>query len=179
MAKYLDDAALRTAIGGRMKVKNYAFPGAPDSLVGIKLLTDSELDGCRVRAQEHVRKHKIEMLIDPEFFDRALHRETIAAAFRDPSDAEQFYFPRADVVAELDSMTVRALYELYITHHHSLDPYAFASEEEVIALSEALGKSETGAEHLSLFDAVSLRSLLLSMASTVRAMRQQFKSPTG
>lgn len=176
------DAQIQEALGQRFKVKRYGLPGFDGQFVGIRALSDTEMDACRVRATEHVKKSKmaerLEIAVDPTFFDRALHREIVAASFRDPDNHEAFYFSKADDVAQFDAQTVLAMYEMFCMHQVSMDPYAYASEEEVTALVEQLGKPESDVESLSLFDARSLRSCLLSLASLHRATVRKHSSAT-
>lgn len=178
MARW-SDASVRAALDARRQVSRYPFPGASSLTVGVKLLTDSELDAVRLQAAEFVKKNRVDLAIDPEFMDRAIHRETISRAFVDPDQPDVPFFGSQGDVAELDNLTVRALYELYIVHHQSMDPYAFASAEDVQKLVDALGKSESSAAALlSSFDFVTLRSFAISMASLLRETQRSPKSST-
>lgn len=177
MAKWSDES-VRAALQGRFAVRRYPFPGSPGERgveVGIKLLTDAELDSVRLQAAEFAKKNRADLTIDPEFLDRAIHREVISRAFVDPEHPQEAFFGSQNDVAELDNLTVRALFELYMLHQQALDPYAFCPPEEVEKLVEALGKSERSVETLSLYDAPTLRSFVLSMASTLRSTRASLK----
>lgn len=167
MATYADEA-VRQALHGRFVVRTYPFPGQPTMTVAVKLLSDAELDSVRLEAVEFCKKKKAELGADPEFLDRLIHRETVARAFYDPDRADHSFFGSQEDVAELDNLTVRSLYELYVTHAQSMDPYAFAPLEQIEELADTLGKSESNVGLLNLFDAVTLRSLLLSMALRLR-----------
>jgi hypothetical protein len=170
MAKWTDDS-VRAALGGRFKPSTYPFPGKPEIMVGIKLLTDNELDKVRLQAAVFVKSQQADLNIDPEFFDRAIHRELISRAYVDPDKPDEPFFPSQKDVAELDNLSVRSLYELYVTHQQSLDPYAFCSPEQVEKLVDTLGKSESSVGLLNLYDAPSLRSFVLSMALKQRETR--------
>lgn len=170
MARWTDDS-VRAALQSRFAVLRYPFPGASGIEVGIKLLTDSELDSVRLQAATFAKGKHADLLVDPEFFDRAIHRELISRAYVDPDKPGEPFFGSQNDVAELDNLTVRSLYELYIVHQQSLDPYAFCPPEEVDKLTDALGKSERSAETLSLYDAPTLRSFVLSMALRLRETR--------
>jgi hypothetical protein len=171
--------SLKMALHGRMAVRRYPFPGQPDLEVGIKLLTDAESDACRLRAQEKTTKLKANVILDPEFFDRVIKREVIATAFRQGGADDEFLFASEEQVRELDQQTVYALYELYAYHQQMVDPYASADEEEVTAIIDQLGKSETAAARLSLFDAQTLRTCVLFMAARLRATSPAPSSSTG
>lgn len=166
------DESVRVALAGRFKAQVYPFPGADGIQVGIKLLTDSELDSVRLQAAQFAKARQADLAIDPEFLDRAIHRELISRAFVDSEHPDVPFFPSQNDVALLDNLTVRSLYELYVTHQIALDPYAFCPPEEVEKLTEAMGKSESSvAGLLNLYDAPSLRSFVLSLVSMLRATR--------
>ena len=168
------DEQVRLALTQRLKPKRYAFPGIDGQFVAVKALTDTEMDGCRMRATEYLKRSKmanqLELAVDPNFYNRALHREVISASFRDPESVEDFYFPKADDVASLDNVTVAVLYELFCSHQDAMDPYASVSEEEVDALVAQLGKDVKLEEILNSFDADTLRRCVRSLVCKVRSM---------
>jgi hypothetical protein len=174
MAKWTDES-VRAALQGRFVMRKYPFPGSAGSErgleVGVKLLTDAELDSVRLQAATFAKKQHADLIIDPEFLDRAIHREVISRAFVDPAAPDEPFFGSQNDVAELDNLTVRALFELYMLHQQALDPYAFCPPEEVEKLTEALGKSERSVETLSLYDAPTLRLFVIILASMLRATR--------
>lgn len=171
MAKFTDKSVL-AALAGRKVVRTYAFPGAPNVRIGVRLLSDAELDAARLEAQSICEKRRANMAIDPEFFDRTLHREIVSRAFVDADKHEDAFFGSQKDVAELDNLTVRSLYELYIAHHQAMDPYAFCPPEEVERLVRTLGESSSSEAILSLYDAPTLRSFVTSMASLLRETRR-------
>ena len=170
MAKWTDDS-VRAALGGRFAVRVYPFPGAAEIKIGIKLLTDSELDSVRLQAAAFAKLKQADLLMDPEFFDRAIHRELISRACVDAENPAEPFFPSQYDVAELDNLAVRSLYELYVTHQQALDPYAYCPPEDVDKLVDALGKSESSVGILNLYDTPTLRSLLLSTVLRLRETR--------
>jgi hypothetical protein len=173
MAKYSDEAVF-SAIEGRRAVRRYPFPGS-DSECGIQMLTDCKIDSVRIDAQNYCKGKKVDLMLDPDFLDRAIMRYTILAAFVDPDKPEQQFFEGIDDVMSLDNVMVRTLYELYIAHQQAMDPLAYASREEVDALVAQLGKPGSDEGRLSLFDRPTLQSFVLSMACALRSMRQQPK----
>lgn len=173
---------LKVALHGRSELRKYPFPGQPELEVWVRLLSEKEQDGIRLRAQQKVTKDKASMAIDPEYFNRLIQRETVAAAFFQglgDEDGPIYLFGEADAVAELDALVVTTLYELYVTHSNVMDPYAFCPEEEVDGLVEQLGKSATAVDGLSLFDRRTLMSFVVSMASRLRAKQASPNSSTG
>lgn len=162
------DSSVRAALSGRLAVRVYPFPGADDVSVGVRMLRDHELDSARAAASDFVRKHKIELVIDPEFFDRAIKREVISRAFVDASAPDDAFFGSQDDVADMDAALVAACFELYSRHQIYVDPYSHCDAEEVDELLELLGKSGTSAETWRLFDAPTLWSFVLSMGARLR-----------
>lgn len=167
MAKYSDEA-IRVALRGRQAVQRYPFPGKPDLEVGLKLLSDAELDGVRLEAVELCKRAKAELLADPEFLDRMIHRETVSRAYVDIDQPDEPFFSSQREVAELDNLTVRSLFELYKAHHEAMDPFLYASPEEVGSLVESLKKSSQPLAVLSLYDLSTLRHCVISMVSMQR-----------
>lgn len=173
------DAEVQSALHGRKAVRTYAFPGAESLRVGIRCLTEAEMDACRLRAVDYCKKNKAELMLDPDFLERAIKREVVATSLRDSDDAEHFFFADSAEASQLDAQTITALYELYLLHHETLDPYAFASKEEVEVLVQQLGKSPSDEGILKLFDAPTLRKCVLSLALLLHETQQTPKSPTG
>lgn len=168
MAKF-SDASVQAALSGRRGAREYPFPGAEKVMVGVKLLSDEEVDGARLQAQQYVLGKKCELMVDPEFFDRALKREIISRAFVDAENHDHAFFGSQKDVAELDASTVLACFELYGMHQMQVDPYSHCSPEEVAELVELLGKSPDSAATLRLFDAPTLRSFVASLVALRRA----------
>ena len=164
---------VRAHIDGRRVAREYPFPGVDGVRCYVKSLTDEEVDGCRLRAAKYCEERKASMLIDPEMFDRALRRELISMAYYAHEDKPLFGSARD--VGELDDSTVTAVHQQYLVHHELCQPWVTGSDEEVEALTDALGKSDSSAGGLSLFDAPTLRRLLLSMARKARATSQTSK----
>jgi hypothetical protein len=178
VAKFSDES-VRHALRGRGEVRRYQMPGATGEIfVGLKVPTDAELDGARLRGVELCKKSKVDPKYDPDFLEHAIMREVIALSFVDIDQQDEAFFGSADEVAELDEMMVKAMHELYLTHFVAMDPYAFVSGEEAAALADQLGKSERPEERLSVYDLPTLRGFALSLASLLRETRASPKSPT-
>jgi hypothetical protein len=177
------DESVRAALAGRKAVKPYDLPGAENVRVGIRMLTDVEMDGCRLRAQDYVLKKKCELVVDPQFFDRAIHREVVAMAFVDIDKPEEAFFGSPDEVAQNDAAVVEACWELYTNHQVAMDPYRHCSPEEVDELVELLGKagSEEAQGQLlsSLFEPNTRSSFVISMAKRLREISATPGSSTG
>ncbi len=179
MGKPVTFEQLKVALHSRSVVQRYPFPGQPELEVGVKLLTEEEQDGIRLRAQRKVEQDKAKLILDPEYLDRLIRRETVFMAFRVAGSDDESLFEDAAQVATLDALTVTALYELYLFHANALDPYAFASAEEVKELVQQLGKSANAAALLSLYGSDTLRSLLLTLVAIQHAKSPEPSSSTG
>lgn len=170
MASYLDDI-VRASLAGRRQIRKVEFPGRSDLTIGVRALTDAETDQVRLEAINYCKKHKVDSTFDPDFFDRVIMREMISRAFvdpdSDPNDPKPFFGTSSDV-AELDVVTVRALYEIYDIHLNIIDPYVSITKDQAMEVASLLGKSQGSAEILKLYDASSLRNLCLSLAELVR-----------
>lgn len=178
MPKY-SDTDVTEALAGRKAVRVYPFPSAEHIKVGVRMLSDDEMDGVRLEAQEYVKKKKCELVIDPEFFDRALHREVIARAFVDAEQQDEPFFSSMREVRELDPALVVACFELYTRHQIAMDPFAHCTREDVEELVDLLGKSPESEELSRLFDAPTLWSFVRSLALRLRETQQTPKSATG
>lgn len=174
-----NDATVQAALAGRKAVRAYPLPGFDGVQVGVRMLSDVEMDGCRLRAQDYVAKRKCELVIDPEFFDRAIQREVIAAAFYDLDKPDEPFFASPEQVAELDAPNVLACWTLFQNHQIAMDPFAHCTREEVDELVELLGKSGDGEGLSRLFAPSTQWSFVLSLASRLREMSAQLKSATG
>lgn len=184
MAKFSDES-VAAALRGRGEVRRYLMPGshASEIYVGVKVPSDAELDGARLRAVDYCKKRKVDPRFDPDFLEHAIEREIVALAFVDietlgNDGGPESFFQDAEQVAALDKQMVTALHEVYLMHFHAMDPYASVSGEELKELEDALGKSSKPEEMLSFYDLRTLRALLLSMALRQRETQPSHKLPT-
>ena len=178
MAKFSDES-VRAALAGRKAVRAYPLPGFDGVTVGVRMLSDIEMDGCRLRAQDYVKARKCELLLDPEFLDRAIHREVVAMAYVDTDKQEEPFFASPEEVAQLDVQCVRACWDLWVNHQASMDPYAHCTREEVDELVELLGKSGDSAALSKLFEPGTLWTFVVSLAHALREKSQTPMSATG
>lgn len=168
MTKFSSEV-VSASLMGRRAIREYPFPGLDGVTVGVRVLSDEEIDEARLLAAEVCKQKAVDVTLDPEFLERLIHRCIIAKAFFDVEKTmDRFFSSQADV-AKFDALVVRSLYELYASHVQDMDPLSFVPPEEVGALIAQLGKSETHAARLSLFDRRTLLSFVLSMAQLLRA----------
>jgi hypothetical protein len=178
MAKY-SDQEVSAAVFARRAIQAYPFPGLDNVRVGVRVLDETEVDALRLEAARICKLKHVEAVLDPDFFDRMVHRLTVLAAFFDIDTKHDKFFASYEEVSRLDTLLLRTLYELYCTHVQSMDPLAYCSAEEVDVLVEQLGKSEFVAARMSLFDKPTVVSFALSLAHRLRSMSGTSKSATG
>jgi hypothetical protein len=180
MARFAD-VQVTAVVRGARAPRTVAFPGREGVVVAVRLLTDQEIDDCRLRAFAALKKGAekngwdVATLtdVDPDLLARMQTREIIARAFIDSETTENEkptpFFSSADEVGrEVDAPTVELLFTLYLEHQSFVAPLKSASEEEVKALAEALGKAPP-ASVLAAFDRSTLVRLCTSLASALRS----------
>lgn len=183
MAKFTD-AQVAAIVRGPRAFRTVAFPGTegPEEVkLAVRVLTDAEVDACRVQAQVQLRGQAqqrgwepVSMTdIDPQHFDRLVQRQIVWRAYYDvatiASPKPEQFFPTFDDVAGVDAGTVQKLFMLYDEHRAFVAPLRTASEEEVKALVEGLGKGLGSSVLLDDFERSTLVRLCISMASALRS----------
>jgi len=147
-------------------------------VVAVRLLSDAEIDRCRVDAARWVQdkakalkmsSHEL-LTIDANILDRELQRRTIAKAFLDVDTLDQErpdpFFANTDEVARLDALTIDTLTEVYLDHQNELNPLHGLDDEQAEEFFDALGKVFEDPRGpnldrvLATFDAPTLRRLL-------------------
>ena len=171
---------VREILLGRRAVRTIDMPGFPGVKVGIRILYEFEIDSARVEAAKYVRDRAKEVLFDaaallaiePELFDRECQRQVLQRAVidadSDPTSPRPF-FPSDLDVRQLDSVTVRALWDAYAEHQEWVSPRYSLSDEDVEKLVDALGKESAPGVTLAHFERDTLESCVRSMASRLRA----------
>lgn len=174
---------------GRRAVRQVPFPGMEEdanAVIGVRILSDSEIDDCRVHASGYMERRAKAMpgqmegaqlaSIDPEFLQREIKRQMIALAFvsateRDGSGKPLPFFPSPDAVESLDPLMVESFFQVYLQHNDYVNPYAFLDEAKITELVDALGKEGADAAWLSLCDADTLGRCVLTLAKRLRDSR--------
>lgn len=180
MAKFTD-AQVGAIIGGKRKFRTVPFPDCDDIKVAVRCLTESELDGCRIEAQQRLRTvckqrqwgDASDLVdVDPGMLSRLIERQTVWRAFYDPATLEhehpEHFFPSQDDVDQLTAEQIGALLELYFEHQEWVNPQRTLSEAGAKELADELGKPE-GEAVLGSFDHDSLRNLCISLAFALRS----------
>jgi uncharacterized protein YfdQ (DUF2303 family) len=191
MAKY-SDAQIANVLLGRFAFRVVPFPGSPETLVAVRLLTESDVDKCRVMAladlQTIAKQRGVDLAAvtnsDPELQQRLIERHIVWLAFYDHETIEQKspgrFFELPSEVASLDSTTASKLLELYIEHQILTTPFTTATTEEAVKeIVEALGKGQSAAASLVQYERNTLARLVHILASKLRETLPTNKSSTG
>lgn len=175
-----DERVLEILRGTRV-FRDVEFPGREGLVVSVRCLTEAELDNARVATQVGVRT--IAQMrgwdptsvvdVDPDLFQRLLEREIVQRAFYVADGAVEKrvpFFPSTRDVAELlDSVAMTRLMDAYIEHQQRVSPMRDVPEGEIGALIERMGKESAPELVLAAFGPDTLRRLLLSTVSVLRA----------
>lgn len=180
MAKFSDER-VRAIIAGPRAFRTYLFPGSDDLRIAMRVLTEAELDECRLAAQTELRDRAKSrgwdssgvVDVDPELLSRMIERHIVFRATYDPDtidgdDPVRFFSVPKDVT-QLDSVTATKLSELYLEHQEWCSPLRQMSAEDVDALVDALGKAQMPEVFLGAFAPSMLRRFAISLASRLRA----------
>lgn len=191
MARYAE-SRVREIVAGARRFRTIPFPGADGVDVALRCLTEAELDLCRAEAQRQVRARAKKMGLDPtefhdldpEFFHRLVQRQILAQAFYDSetvdTDSPTPFFASDSDIAELDSATVKSLFDAYYEHQQWVSPFAVLSEADAEELADALGKGRDVKVLLAAYERETLLSCVVSMACALRnATSRTGKSSTG
>lgn len=175
MARFSDEG-IKTILLGRRAVSRVPFPLAPvDSglEVGIRSLSDREIDQARMDAQGYLEgackrgDQPMERVValDRDFLDREHERQIIALSCVDPDDPTRPFFDHVTQVRELDSVMVRRLWQLYLAHIDTVNPYRTLTDAQVKGLVDALKKEPKSLAILEAFERDTLISLLRTLVS--------------
>lgn len=172
MARFSDEDVNRILLGPAA-ISRVAFPMAQGIDVGLRCISDDEIDKARVAAHcylEGICKRADLGLrsfvdIDPESLNREQQRQIIAIAFVDADQPTRPFFDDAIQVRRLSSVVVARLWELYLDHQDKVNPYFNLSNEQVKELADALKKEQPGADLLAGFARDTLCSLVRTLAS--------------
>lgn len=176
------DQQVAAIVRGARAFRVVDFPGREGVRLAVRLLTDGEIDDCRLRAFGALQKAAkaqdwdVALLtdVDPDLVARMQTREIVARAFYDADtiSAEKplpFWSGASELARECDAPTVERLFEAYLEHQQHAAPYRHLSEAEVQELVAALGKGQGAPAILAGFDRSTLARLCTSMASALRS----------
>ena len=172
-----DDARIAQILRGTLGFKVYDYPGHDEIKVAVRLLSDAELDDCRVQALVDLekiakkRRWELQLLVelDPDIYDRAVSRQIVWRSYHDADTTgtgqePKRFFSSYEHLAGLGSVEQERLFALYLEHQRWTAPLRAGEAEEVEALVEAMGKAPSAPGLLGSFEHSTLVRLLISMA---------------
>lgn len=176
------DTQVAAIVRGARAFRTIDFPGRAGVQVAVRLLTDGEIDDCRLRAFGSLQKAAkaqdwdVALLtdVDPDLVARMQTREIVARAFydADTTSADKplpFWASAAELARECDAPTVERLFAAYLEHQQFAAPYRTLTDGEVTELVASLGKGPGAQVTLAALDRSTLASLCTSLASALRS----------
>lgn len=186
-----DDSHISEILKGRRAVRRVPFPGAQGHEIGIRLLTDREIDDAKLeahrylerRCRESKQEYKTIVELDEDMLKRAVEQELLFRAIVDADSTsdkpEPFFASPTQLREQCDSVTVRSLLDLYLDHQETVVPEVTLSDEDVEKLVDALGKEHEPQGILVHFAPSTLRLFVRSMANRLRGISPTGRSSTG
>lgn len=171
-----DDTAIQGILDERRVIGRTHFPGSKTIEIGLRVISDFEIDTARFQAQiylEHrCKRAQLTLLdfanIDPEGIEREQQRQTLLVACVDAEsedDDPRPFFAHIEQVRGLDSVLIAQLWDAYTDFTDSISPRLNLSEEEVADLVASLKDEREAKALLAAFDRDTLQSLLRTMAA--------------
>lgn len=149
-----DDAVTFQSVVAAYRARTFAprevtFPGDEGTRLRVRLLTERELDKCRIGAVSYVKEHRVDTVVDrDDTLERERIRQIIWNAFIATADVKgeqvRFFATPSDVRDTLDPTTIDRLYEIYLNHQAEIADAAVPSEE---TLEKAIDTALAGTEH--------------------------------
>lgn len=166
--------AVKKAVRAQLEPRPYPFPipgidGMPTTVM-VQLLADGEIDDARIEAARYVTKRKVDLAIDPEFFDRETQRQIVWRSMLLPEQDEHGHrrlFPSDVDVRQLPSTAIEALHRLYLDHQDAVAPMQVVTDEQIEATVEVVKKG--GSLVISTLDHPSLVRLVIALAGKLSA----------
>jgi len=179
-----DDAAVQGILQGRRVIGKAKFPGDENLEIGIRVLSDRQVDLARFEAQIYLERQckKVQLTlsefvnVDPESLDRETQRQVLLHGIVDvdsKAEAPVPFFESIEQVRSLDSVLVQQLWESYVDWQDTVNPRLRLTEEEVAELAAALKEPPNAKQVLAHFERDTLASLVRFLAG------QPPTSPTG
>ena len=171
-----EDPQIQDLLKNRKKIGRFLFPGTEGFEVGVRLLTEKQVDVAYLKAQVHLsglcKKAGLEfaelLLAQPELMDQESQRQLLLVALVTPeSDPERPdpFFKKEDHIRELDNVMMRLLWSEYQGWVDQNTLREQISEEQMREIVEALKKDPDSLAGLARWNADSLANLLRFMAA--------------
>jgi len=168
------DEHLQTILRGAAAVGRAPYPGLEGEGVeiGVRILSEAELDDARLDAQLHLKRFfgrvnidPVKALhIDPEHLDAEQRRQILLRAVVDP-DSHKPFFAAAAEVRGLPSHVVGQLWAAYLDWIDAVDPRIRLDPAAVDELAAALKKEPSAKVILAHYGPDTLSSLARTLAA--------------
>jgi hypothetical protein len=169
MPKFSDER-IAAILSGRRRIGKFMFPGSDKIEIGVRLLSDEEIDTARFNSQFYLEKRckSIDMTlanfiqVDPEALDREHMRQILFLAIVDPDsnpDNPEGFFGKDEEVRRLDSVMIQQLWEIYSDWQEVVNPRYKLTSDEVKELVDTIKKEQTAKVILAHFDRSTLTNL--------------------
>lgn len=170
---------IRKLIRERQRPSATTLP-ASDLACGVRLLSDVEIDQCKVAAFKYLdglaRERGIDVGrfidADPEAYDRERTRQILFRAFVAPQSDEDAptvsLFPSVDVVRDLDAVLVNSMLAVYVDHQEVRATERALDGDAVSRFVNECSDQTMADLMLSQLDARTLRSLVRALVERIR-----------
>lgn len=160
-------AALAAHLAKQLAPRPYTFPGT-EIPIAVRLLPEGEVDYAKIEAQRYCIAQKADLSIDPEFFDREVQRQIVWRSVLEPvadKDGKNPPLYRSDKdVRALDTVTVEALFRLYLEHQERCSTTRQLDQQQIDLLAASVRSDpKAAALEFSRYEHETLVRLLVSL----------------
>ena len=168
---------IRGTIAKRREPAVVSMPGNPTVDVGVRLLTEQQIDDAKLAAQRYTKERGADIDLDPEFYDRekvrqVLWRACVSAEQPDEGKDRKPFFPSPRDLHQVDSQVVEGLFEAYVDLQHQRSVFVDPDDAVVERTADLMTRDESSANTLlSHYDAPALRMLIRSLCKRLITIR--------
>ncbi|GAF72263.1 unnamed protein product [marine sediment metagenome] len=174
-----DDEQVQGILQARRVIGRSAFPGKEGLEIGVRLLSERDIDLSRFEAQMYLERQakKVQLTlidfvqVDPESLDREHQRQVIMHAFCDPESPQEkpiLFFDNIEQVRSLDSVLCQQLWEIYVDWQDVVNPRLTMTGDEVDELVAALKDEQMAKLILAPLERETLQSLVRSLVAQLQ-----------
>lgn len=159
---------VKARTSAQLAPSNYVFPGTT-APIGVRLLGERTIDDAKIEAARYCAKRKVDLDVDPDFFDRETQRQIVWKAIvqREGCDDEGVplpFFESDEAVRQIDSVTLESLWRLYLEHQETKGTLRQLSPADVAELAKRVRTMpQSTVEQLSQFDHATLVRIVVSI----------------
>ncbi|MFW6087076.1 MAG: hypothetical protein ACODAG_07725 [Myxococcota bacterium] len=133
-------------LAGSRTVHLFRFPGSEGLQVGMRALSDVEMEDARIAARSALRARGAGSQAtrwDPSLLESEATRHVLFRATTDPEDVDRPFFGSPAELGELDEETISVLRTYQAVVQEAADPWRSLTDEDIRELSESLSKRVT------------------------------------